>query len=178
MIPSGRRLQPRCTGREWRGGFLVWQSGCFTVTLVTDCQHRKGINLCQRKSWILVFKVTGLQGGEWPAERAKDQSKYRNGVIWMAEITVTTHCWDYWQHWMAAGVHGGYRKSWVWHENAYLELCTWDLDLEKPDLRGDTHIHSHKWRSSKWHTVIRGGFGGENLLETNSLTAKIKLLQT
>lgn len=67
-------------------------------------------------------------------------------------------------------------------ENAYLELCAWDLFLEKPDLRRDTHIHSHKWRSSKWHAIIQGGFGGgaakKSLVPgTNSPICKIQLVK-
>ena len=36
----------------------------------------------------------------------------------------------------------GEGDSWVWHEKAYLAICAWDLFLENPDLRRDTHTHT------------------------------------
>lgn len=62
--------------------------------------------------------------------------------------------------WVALCIHIRGAGSWVLSENAYLKLCAWDL-YKKPDLGRDKHIHSHKWRGSKWHAIIQGGFEGK-----------------
>lgn len=61
------------------------------------------------------------------------------------------------------------RRSLLWSWNIFLGLtckclpCALSLGLvfrETWPKKGHTHIHSHKWRSWKWHAIIQGDFGG------------------